>query len=386
MIMINRIEEYDSFLRDIRHEIHENPELALEETKTSSLMEEYLREWGYEITKGFAKTDVTATLKVGSGTKSIGIRADMDALKIEEATGKPWASKVPGKMHACGHDGHTTMLLGVAKYLAETKNFDGTVHLIFQPAEELVNGAEIMVKNGYFDQIHCDVIYSMHNLPGLKKGEFYFREGPFMASMDQFLITVNGKGGHGAMPQLAVDPIVIASHIVTALQTIVSRNVDPQAAAVVTVGSIIAGDTANIIPETATMKVSVRALSPEVRAEILKRIPEIATGVAQGLGGSAIADHVNGTPVTVSGPEATRFVYQVAKDVFGDESVHYDTKPLMGSEDFAFMLEKNPNGAYFFIGNGEDSASVHNPKYDFNDDILVRGAKLWGALVEAYLK
>ncbi|MDR2869729.1 MAG: amidohydrolase [Deferribacteraceae bacterium] len=383
---MERIKGYDSFLREIRHTIHENPELALEEVKTSAMMEKYLTEWGYTITKGFAKTDVTATLRVGSGSKSIGIRADMDALPIQENTGKPWSSKTPGKMHACGHDGNTTILLGLAKYLAESKKFNGTVNLIFQPAEELVNGAEIMVKAGYLDKIKCDCIFGLHSMPGYEAGHFFFQDGSMMASMDQFLITVKGKGGHGAMPQFAIDPVLIASHIVTALQSIVARNISTQEAAVVTVGSIHAGEVANIIPEEAVMKLSVRALKPDIRAKIHERINEIATGTAKAFGGTADVKHVNGTPPTVNGYEATQMAYNAAKAALPEGTVHYGFVPLMGSEDFAFMLEKNPNGAYLVVGNGMDSAPVHNPHFDLNDDILVPAVTMWASVVEAYLK
>lgn len=383
---MNTIRTYDSFLKHIRREIHAEPELALEEVKTSAMMEHYLLEWGYELTKGFAKTDIVATLKLGSGDKSIGIRADMDALSIEEHSGKPWSSKVAGKMHACGHDGHTTILLGLAKYLAETKKFNGTVHLIFQPAEELVNGAEIMIRNGVFDKIKCDIIFSLHNMPGHEAGHFFFQDGAVMASMDQFAVSVKGKGGHGAMPHLAVDPILISSYIVAALQSIVSRNVPAQDAAVVTVGSIHAGEASNIIPEEAVMKLSVRTLNGEIRRKVRRRIEELVSGVAESFGGQAEVRHLNGTPVTVNGSEAAQFAYEAAKAALGEEKVHYGFTPLMGSEDFSFMLEVIPNGAYIVVGNGLDSAPVHNPAYDFNDEILVPGVELWAAIVEAYLK
>ncbi len=383
---MDRIKSYDAFLKRIRHELHQNPELALEEVKTSALMEHYLMEWGYEITKGFAKTDVTATLRVGGGGKSIGIRADMDALAIEENTGKPWSSKVPGKMHACGHDGNTTILLGLAKYLAETKNFNGTVNLIFQPAEELVNGAEIMVKNGYFDKIKCDMIFGLHAMPGYELGHVYFQDGPLMASMDQFSVTVKGRGGHGAMPHLAVDPVVIAAHIVTALQTIVSRNISTQEAVVVTVGTIHAGEASNIIPEEAVMKLSVRTLNPDVRKKVHARIRELSRGIAESFGGAAEVVHMNGTPVTMNGKEAAQFAYEAARAALGEDKVHYGFKPLMGSEDFSFMLEAVPNGAYIVLGNGLDSPPVHNPAFDFNDAALVPAVQMWAAVVEAYLK
>lgn len=383
---MERIKSYDAFLRQIRHEIHQNPELALKEVKTSALMERYLTEWGYTLTKGFAETDVTATLKIGNGPKSIGIRADMDALAIHENTGKAWASKTPGVMHACGHDGNTAILLGLAKYLAESKKFNGTVNLIFQPAEELVNGAEIMVKNGYFDKIKCDMIFGLHAMPGYELGHFYFQDGPMMASMDQFAITVRGKGGHGAMPHLAVDPVLIAAHIVTALQSIVSRNISTQEAAVVTVGSIHAGEASNIIPEEARMLLSVRTLNPEVRTKIHERIREIAAGQAQSFGGSVTVEHINGTPVTQSSLEAAQMAYNAAKAALPEGTVHYGFKPLMGSEDFAFMLEKNPNGAYIVVGNGLDSAPVHNPAFDFNDEALAPAVTMWASLVESFLK
>lgn len=267
---------FEEELREIRHQIHENPELGLQEFKTSALVVEKLRQWGYEVEQGLATTGVVATLKVGDGKKSIGLRADMDALPIYENSGKPWISKHPGLMHACGHDGHTTILLGAARYFAETRRFNGTLRLIFQPAEEMINGGEIMVKEGLFDRFPCDVIFGMHNMPGLPVGKFYFQPGALMASMDQFHITVRGCGGHGAIPHKAIDPVLIAAHITTALQSIVSRNVDPLEAAVITVGSIVAGEAANVIPDSSEMKISVRSLSRDTRQLLLKRIPALA--------------------------------------------------------------------------------------------------------------
>ena len=270
------IRGFEEELREIRHQIHENPELGLQEFKTSALVAEKLRQWGYEVEQGLATTGVVATLKVGDGEKSIGLRADMDALPIYENSGKPWASKHPGLMHACGHDGHTTILLGAARYFAETRRFNGTLRLIFQPAEEMINGGEIMVKEGLFDHFPCDVIFGMHNMPGLPVGKFYFQPGALMASMDQFHITVRGCGGHGAIPHKAIDPVLVAAHITTALQSIVSRNVDPLEAAVITVGSIVAGEAANVIPDSAEMKISVRSLSRDTRQLLLTRIPALA--------------------------------------------------------------------------------------------------------------
>ena len=380
---------YDTELREIRHQIHENPELGLEEFKTSALIVEKLNAWGYEVHTGLATTGVVGTLKVGNGTKHLGIRADIDALPIQEASGKAWSSKIPNRMHACGHDGHTTMLLGAAKYLAETRNFNGTLHLIFQPAEEMINGGDIMVQEGLFEKFPCDTIFAMHNMPGLPVGAFYFQPGSFMASMDQFQITVQGKGGHGAMPQYAIDPVLVASHITTALQSIVSRNVNPLDAAVVTVGSIIAGEAANVIPDHAIMKLSMRALNRDVRRMMLEKVPTLAESIAAGFGASAKVEHITGTPVLVNDEAQTQFAYEVAKSVFGEAATHYGLAPLMGSEDFAYMLEANPNGSYFIIGNGdkgEGSCMVHNPGYDFNDNCLVPGSAMWGALTEAYLR
>ncbi|MBE0981217.1 amidohydrolase [Escherichia coli] len=383
------IRGFEEELREIRHQIHENPELGLQEFKTSALVAEKLRQWGYEVEQGLATTGVVATLKVGDGEKSIGLRADMDALPIYENSGKPWASKHPGLMHACGHDGHTTILLGAARYFAETRRFNGTLRLIFQPAEEMINGGEIMVKEGLFDRFPCDVIFGMHNMPGLPVGKFFFQPGALMASMDQFHITVRGCGGHGAIPHKAIDPVLVAAHITTALQSIVSRNVDPLEAAVITVGSIVAGEAANVIPDSAEMKISVRSLSRDTRQLLLTRIPALAQAQAASFGATAEVTHVNGTPVLVNDEEMARFAWQVACKTFGEDRAEFGIKPLMGSEDFSFMLEAQPNGGFLLFGNGdvgEGSCMVHNPGYDFNDASLVPASSYWGALVEAWLQ
>ncbi|HCP8247914.1 amidohydrolase [Escherichia coli] len=383
------IRGFEEELREIRHQIHENPELGLQEFKTSALVAEKLRQWGYEVEQGLATTGVVATLKVGDGEKSIGLRADMDALPIYENSGKPWASKHPGLMHACGHDGHTTILLGAARYFAETRRFNGTLHLIFQPAEEMINGGEIMVKEGLFDRFPCDVIFGMHNMPGLPVGKFFFQPGALMASMDQFHITVRGCGGHGAIPHKAIDPVLVAAHITTALQSIVSRNVDPLEAAVITVGSIVAGEAANVIPDSAEMKISVRSLSRDTRQLLLTRIPALAQAQAASFGATAEVTHVNGTPVLVNDEEMARFAWQVACKTFGEDRAEFGIKPLMGSEDFSFMLEAQPKGGFLLFGNGdvgEGSCMVHNPGYDFNDASLVPASSYWGALVEAWLQ
>ncbi|ENC3530475.1 amidohydrolase [Escherichia coli] len=383
------IRGFEEELREIRHQIHENPELGLQEFKTSALVAEKLRQWDYEVEQGLATTGIVATLKVGDGEKSIGLRADMDALPIYENSGKPWASKHPGLMHACGHDGHTTILLGAARYFAETRRFNGTLRLIFQPAEEMINGGEIMVKEGLFDHFPCDVIFGMHNMPGLPVGKFYFQPGALMASMDQFHITVRGCGGHGAIPHKAIDPVLVAAHITTALQSIVSRNVDPLEAAVITVGSIVAGEAANVIPDSAEMKISVRSLSRDTRQLLLTRIPALAQAQAASFGATAEVTHVNGTPVLVNDEEMARFAWQVACKTFGEERAEFGIKPLMGSEDFSFMLEAQPKGGFLLFGNGdvgEGSCMVHNPGYDFNDASLVPASSYWGALVEAWLQ
>ncbi|HIB8611267.1 TPA: M20 aminoacylase family protein [Escherichia coli] len=383
------IRGFEEELREISHQIHENPELGLQEFKTSALVAEKLRQWGYEVEQGLATTGVVATLKVGDGEKSIGLRADMDALPIYENSGKPWASKHPGLMHACGHDGHTTILLGAARYFAETRRFNGTLRLIFQPAEEMINGGEIMVKEGLFDRFPCDVIFGMHNMPGLPVGKFFFQPGALMASMDQFHITVRGCGGHGAIPHKAIDPVLVAAHITTALQSIVSRNVDPLEAAVITVGSIVAGEAANVIPDSAEMKISVRSLSRDTRQLLLTRIPALAQAQAASFGATAEVTHVNGTPVLVNDEEMARFAWQVACKTFGEDRAEFGIKPLMGSEDFSFMLEAQPKGGFLLFGNGdvgEGSCMVHNPGYDFNDASLVPASSYWGALVEAWLQ
>ena len=383
------IRGFEEELREIRHQIHENPELGLQEFKTSALVAEKLRQWGYKVEQGLATTGVVATLKVGDGEKSIGLRADMDALPIYENSGKPWVSKHPGLMHACGHDGHTTILLGAARYFAETRRFNGTLRLIFQPAEEMINGGEIMVKEGLFDRFPCDVIFGMHNMPGLPVGKFFFQPGALMASMDQFHITVRGCGGHGAIPHKAIDPVLVAAHITTALQSIVSRNVDPLEAAVITVGSIVAGEAANVIPDSAEMKISVRSLSRDTRQLLLTRIPALAQAQAASFGATAEVTHVNGTPVLVNDEEMARFAWQVACKTFGEDRAEFGIKPLMGSEDFSFMLEAQPKGGFLLFGNGdvgEGSCMVHNPGYDFNDASLVPASSYWGALVEAWLQ
>lgn len=372
---------------EIRHDLHAHPELGFEETRTSDIVAQKLTEWGYTVDRGLAKTGVVGTLKLGNGNKTIGIRADFDALPIQEESGKPWSSTIPGKFHGCGHDGHTTILLCAAKYLAENKGFDGTLHVFFQPAEELLYGGKVMVDDGLFKKFPCDVIYGLHNMPGLKNNEFYFREGPTMASSDTIHIEVTGKGAHGAMPEKGIDATIVACYIGTALQTIVSRNVSPFAQAVVTIGSIQSGEAPNVVNEFALMKLTVRTLDVEARKLVLEQITNIAKSQAAGFGASVEIKHINGSPVLVNGKEATEFARKVGIELVGEDKVHQLIQ-FMGSEDFAFMLEANPNGSYLMIGSGDQEGycNVHNPGYDFNDENIIPAAAYWVALTQAYLK
>jgi len=377
---------FDDEIVEIRHRIHQHPELGFEELRTSDLVAERLAAWGYEVHRGLGKTGVVGTLKAGSGTRSIGIRADMDALPIQETTGLPYASRRPNTMHACGHDGHTAMLLGAAKQIAESRKFNGTVHLIFQPAEEGQGGAVQMMKDGLFRLFPCNAIFAMHNMPGFPEGKLVFRAGPFMASADRAEIVIKGVGGHGAFPQKTIDPVVVAASIVMALQSIVARNIDPQDPAVVTVGAIKAGDAPNVIPPDATMSLSIRALDPAVRKSLRSRITALAKAQAESYGATAIVNYREGFPVLVNTEKETAFAAQVAKELVGEENVILDPRPLMGSEDFACMLEELP-GCYLLIGNGdgEGNCMVHNPGFDFNDRCIPIGSAYWTRLVERFL-
>ncbi|WP_295962652.1 M20 aminoacylase family protein [uncultured Bartonella sp.] len=367
----------------IRHQIHENPELGFNELKTGDKVASLLKSWGFDVVRGVGKTGIVGTLKVGHGKKIIGIRADMDALPIEEETNLDYSSKNEGVMHACGHDGHTTILLTAARYLAETKNFDGTVRVIFQPAEESYGGGKKMIDDGLFEKFPCDRIYGLHNWPGFPSGTLRFTKGPMMASVDTAYITVRGKGGHGARPETTIDPIVAASSIVMALQTIVSRNVPPLEAGLVTVGMFKGGSVSNVIPEEVKMELTIRAFSAKIRDLLQERICKLAKSQAESYGAKAIINYERGYPVTVNDAESIDFALGVAKQVVGDKNVVENAEPLTPSEDFSYMLEKVP-GAYIIMGNG-DSAGLHTPHYNFNDDGIAVGATLWGALVEKYL-
>ncbi len=370
----------------LRRDIHRHPELAFEEHRTAALVADKLEGWGYAVTRGVGGTGVVGTLVRGQSARRLGLRADMDALPIAEASGKPWASERAGLMHACGHDGHTAMLLAAARRLAEDGGFDGTLHLIFQPAEEGGGGALRMMADGLFERFPCDAVFAMHNMPGVPQGHLELREGAAMASSDYATITLTGTGGHGAMPQHAADPIVAAASLVMALQTVVSRNVDPLQAAVVTVGALHAGQANNVIPATATLELSVRALDRGVRALLEQRIRALAEAQAASFGVRAEVAWRPGYAVLVNSAAETDFARAVALELLGPDRVTLQGPPLTGSEDFAFMLEQRP-GSYLLIGNGDGPGScmVHNPGFDFNDDNIAVGSAFWVRLAQRFL-
>jgi hippurate hydrolase len=373
-------------LTSIRRHLHAHPELSFEEAATSDLVAGKLQEWGYEVTRKVGGHGLVGVLRSGTGTRSIGIRADMDALPIHEQSGLPYASANPGKMHACGHDGHTTTLLGAAQYLARTRRFNGTLNLIFQPAEEAGanSGAEAMIADGLFKRFPCDAVFGLHNHPGVATGTFMFRAGPFMAACDTVYITVHGKGGHAARPHLAIDPVMIASGLVMALQTIVSRNVDPTETAVVTVGAFHAGDAPNVIPESAKLGLSVRSFNPEVRKLLEARIRTVVQSHAEAHGTTADIEYVRGYPVLINSDAETEFARQVAEELVGADHVVAPFPMIAGSEDFAYFLQQRP-GCFLRMGNGLNGAMLHNARYDFADESLAVGAAFWSRLVERYL-
>ena len=374
----------------LRRDIHRHPELGYQEFRTSELVAQRLASWGYRVTRGLGGTGVVGQLVCGQGGKRLGLRADMDALPIQEATGLPHASSHAGLMHACGHDGHTAMLLAAAKHLAEHGQFDGTLNLIFQPAEEGLGGAKKMMEDGLFEQFPCDAIFAMHNMPGFPRGQLLLREGATMASSENITITLQGQGGHGAMPHVAIDPVVAGAAIVMGLQTIVARNVPPLHMAVITVGAFQAGEANNVIPQTATLKLSVRSLDRAVRQLLNRRIRELVEAQAQSYGCEATVDFQGGYPVLVNTQPETEFARQVALELLGADQVVLQTAPLTGSEDFAFMLEQVP-GSYLFIGNGDAASGghgacmVHNPNYDFDDGNIAIGSAYWVRLTERFL-
>lgn len=390
MAIIGRIAVFHDELTEWRRDIHAHPELGFEETRTSEFVARKLADFGCEVFRGIGKTGVVGRLRAGNLQRSIGLRADMDALPIEEATNLAYRSQNAGHMHACGHDGHTTMLLGAARYLAETRYFDGIVHLIFQPAEEGLGGGAAMVADRLFDRFPCDAIFGMHNRPGLAVGKFQIRTGPAMAGGAYFDIAVTGRGAHGARPESGIDPVVAASHIAIALQTIVSRNVRPLDTAVVSVTQIHAGEAYNVIPERAVIRGTARCFTRETMAMIEANMRRIAAGVAGGFGATAEVEFRIIFPPLINDAEAARFIADVAADLVGADNVNRDGALVMASEDFSYMLEQRP-GAYIAIGNGDGAnggggaCEVHNPGYDFNDAALPFGASLFARLVERKL-
>ncbi len=383
--VIDRIARLHGDMTAWRRHLHTYPETAFEEHQTQDFVAERLREAGIEVHRGLAGTGVVGTLSVGDGP-AIGLRADMDALHIPEATGVAHQSVHAGRMHACGHDGHMAMLLGAARYLAETRRFRGTVRFIFQPAEENEAGGRRMIEDGLFERFPVDSVYGMHNWPGMEPGCFAVRPGPVMAAFDIFEIVVTGRGTHGAMPHLGIDPVVVAAEIIGALQTIASRAVDPLDSAVVTVTQVHAGDTWNVIPDTATLRGTARAFREDVQEAVEAGVRRIADGIAAAHGAGAEVRYERRYPPTVNHESEAEVAARVAADVSGSDAVDRDPPPSMGAEDFAFMLRERP-GAYVRIGNGPcgEGCSLHNPTYDFNDDILPVGATYWARLVETVL-
>ena len=387
MPVINRIAEFQTDMTAWRRDLHAHPELSMHEARTSAVVQAKLREFGVdEIITGMAVHGVVGVIRSGQSNRAIGLRADMDALAINEETGLPHASITPGVMHACGHAGHTAMLLGAAKYLAETRNFDGTVYVIFQPAEEFEAGADKMVKDGLFERCPMQQVFGLHNWPEAPAGTFLWRAGPVMAAVAWIDITVIGKGSHGAFPHQGVDPIVVAAQIITGLQTIVSRTIEPIEGGVVTIGHINGGDAPNIIPERVFMKGTARWFKPAVGEAIETGVRRVATGIAASLGASAEVIFTRHAPATVNDEDATTVAVRAAATTAGEAQVRHMGMPTMGGEDFAYMLNAK-QGAYLMLGGGrgKDDPRLHHPRYDFNDDILPVGASWWSTLAEQLL-
>jgi hippurate hydrolase len=381
---IDRIDAFADELSAIRRDLHAHPEIGFEEVRTSGIVAEKLAQWGIEVHRGLGGTGVVGVLKgKGSGTRRVGLRADMDALPMDENTNLKWRSTIPGRFHGCGHDGHTTILLGTARYLAETRNFDGTVHFIFQPAEEGLGGARAMIKDGLFEKFPCDEIYGLHNAPDLNHGELAILPGPAMAGADFFDITINGYGAHGAMPERSKDPIVIAMAVVQALQSIVSRNVIPTEAAVVSITQIHAGSAYNVIPGDAKLAGTMRAFSDEVRALMRERMRAICAGLAAAFQVEIEVDIRDIFRVLVNQEEHSKVVAEAAQAVVGPANVKTRAQPKMGSEDFADMLQAVP-GAYFWLGH-DGSVPVHNPAFTLDDNILPVGASIFARIIETRL-
>jgi len=384
MPIVNRVADLQPDIQAWRRDIHAHPELLYDVHRTAAFVADRLKEFGCdEVATGLGKTGVVGVIKgrrpAGGDLKVIGLRADMDALPIEEKTNLAYASKTPGKMHACGHDGHTAMLLGAARYLAETRNFAGEAVVIFQPAEEGGAGAAAMIKDGLMDRFAIDQVYGMHNGPGIPVGSFAIRSGPIMAATDSIDVDIEGLGGHAARPHKCIDSVIVGAQLIMALQQIVSRNVDPLESAVISMCEFHAGNARNVIPQTAVLRGTVRTLTAEVRKLIEKRVKEVTAGVAQMTGAKIELNYERGYPVTSNHAAQTDFATQVAKEVAGEANVQ-EMPPLMGAEDFSYMLEQRP-GAFIFCGNG-DTAGLHHPAYNFNDEAIVFGTSYWIKLVE----
>lgn len=387
---IEHVRRFHAELRELRRDLHAHPELAFHEDRTATLVAEKLAGWGIEVHRGLARTGVVGVVRgrrTASG-RAIGLRADMDCLPMHEAGDVPYRSRHEGRMHACGHDGHTTMLLGAARYLAETRSFDGTAYLIFQPAEEGGGGGEVMVREGLFDRFPANEIYALHNWPLLPPGKVAVRPGAIMAATDEVRIALRGRGSHAALPQLAADPVVAAAHVITALQTIASRNADPLDAIVVSLCSMTTTQVGafNVIPEGVDLLGTVRTFRPETRDLAERRVAEIATHVAEALGARAEVTYLRGYPATVNSAREAAFAARVAERLFGKENVLTDADPAMGGEDFSYMLQARP-GAYVWLGQGGGPGGcfLHDPRYDFNDEVIPLGAGYLAALVEESL-
>jgi hippurate hydrolase len=387
MKIIKELEDLQGEMQEWRRDIHAHPEIAFEEHRTAQIVADKLESFGIEVETGIAGTGVVGTLRKGMGNRSIGLRADLDALLINENNDFEYKSKNPGQMHACGHDGHTTMLLGAAKYLSEQGNFDGTVNFIFQPAEENEGGGRVMIEDGLFDKYPVESVYGMHNIPGMPVGSFAIKPGPIMAAFDIFNLKVIGRGGHAAMPQTTVDPIIVGTKIIDAFQAIISRSIDPQEPSVLSVTQFHGGDAYNVIPNQVEIKGCTRCFSPNVQKKLEDEMRQISESICKAYGADCEIHYEHRYPATINSEEEANLAGQVAQEIVGEERVNLSPKPGMGSEDFAYMLQEKP-GSYIWIGNGdgEGSCMIHNPGYDFNDEILPIGATYWGKMAEEILK
>ncbi|AIJ06772.1 MULTISPECIES: amidohydrolase [Edwardsiella] len=389
--LLDALQPHAAAMIPLRRQLHRYLELSGSESQTADLLASHLSQWGYRVTRAIGGHGLVATLQAGQGERTLGLRADMDALPIQERGERAWLSRHPGVAHSCGHDGHCAILLCAAHYLAEQRRFNGTLHLIFQPAEERLSGAQAMIADGLFERFPCDALFALHNMPNLagmqgEVGDIAIRPGPLMAASDELEIVLSGVGGHGAFPQLCIDATLVASHLVVALQSIVARNTDPLQAAVVTVGSLQSGQAANVISDKALLRVSVRSLQPALRQQTLQRIEQLTHAIAAAFGAQATIVQLGRCPCVVNHPDASHLAYRSACALLGEPRVHQDPPLMMGSEDFALLLEQVPWGAYVLVYGGAGGAALHQPEFDFNDAILLPAAAFWCALVADYLR